>query len=97
MSLQIPAMAEPREQTLFSTTFFDFQAGYEKHVLVSKWIGLYFLVTLLLSSLIGGWWRYLSVQRQHVLDQEFQNYGHESPDISAKSNSIGLANKAKTF
>lgn len=86
-------MTELREQTLFSTSFFDFQAGYEHPVLMSKWIWLYFVITVLLSGLLIGWWRYLSVQKQHILDKEFENYDGESPNVSAKNNSANVANE----
>lgn len=86
-------------QTLFSTTFFDFQAGYGEHVLVSKWIWLYITITVLLSGLFIAWWRYLSVQKQHILDKEFETDNREIPDSSVKSDNVSgsTRNEEKTF
>lgn len=43
-------------QTFFSTTFFDFQVERSEHV-YSRWLWLYFLVTILLTVLVlGGTW-----------------------------------------
>ncbi|KAH7403744.1 hypothetical protein BKA64DRAFT_641711 [Cadophora sp. MPI-SDFR-AT-0126] len=47
--------------TFFSTTFFNFQPGKGEHI-VSGWLWLYFLVTIILSVLIISWW--LSISRR---------------------------------
>lgn len=86
-------MTDSHNQTLFSTTFFDFQAGQAQHVLISQWIWLYFLVTILVSGMIGVWWRYLSVQSQHILDKELQEHDQRILNISAESDSANMVSK----
>ncbi len=66
-------------------------------MLVSQWIWLYFLVTILVSGLIGAWWRYLSVQSQHTLDKELHEYDDRMPDMSVESDSASMVNGEKAF
>ncbi|PVH78702.1 hypothetical protein DL98DRAFT_237688 [Cadophora sp. DSE1049] len=45
--------------TFFSTTFFNFQPANGEHM-VSGWLWLYFLITIILSVLIISWWLLIS-------------------------------------
>ncbi|KAG8525325.1 uncharacterized protein KY384_008969 [Bacidia gigantensis] len=56
--------------TLFSTTFFNFQAGNGEK-LVSRWLWLYFAVTICLSSGIMVWWHVTSRRKVHAIHKAF--------------------------
>ncbi|KAH6715172.1 hypothetical protein BKA61DRAFT_347782 [Leptodontidium sp. MPI-SDFR-AT-0119] len=52
----------------FSTTFFNFQRGNDG--IVSPWVWLYFLVTIVLSVLIIAWWYISSRRRWYEIENE---------------------------
>ena len=75
-------------QTLFSTTFFNFQnAGGS---MVSKWIWLYWLITAILTALTNYGW-YWSIRRK---EKEI-NLRHQDDQRSVEV--IGLAEQADTI
>lgn len=57
-------------QTLFSTSFFNFQIGNEDRV-VSWWIWLYFVVTCVLSAIIVSWWILVSQRKAYAIEAAF--------------------------
>jgi hypothetical protein len=75
---------------LFSTTFFDFQAGADGRI-VSTWLWLYFVVATILSTLILTWWYVTSHRKVHKIDDTF-GAGVEGIKVSQKAGfTIGKA------
>jgi hypothetical protein len=61
-------------QTLFSTTFFNFQTDTGGHI-VSVWLWLYFVVTIALSTVIFAWWH---ITARHIIHEIDSTLGGES-------------------
>lgn len=66
-------------KTLFSTSFFDFQAGRDPQV-VSWWIWLYWLVTILLTVAIHITWYFTSKRKENQINKAF---GKRDEEIEA--------------
>jgi len=70
--------------TLFSTTFFNFQAQGQS--VVSKWIWLYWAITAPLTIFIMGVWYFLSLHRGKIVQQR----------LNAGLNGMGTMSRATT-
>ncbi|KAF2092960.1 hypothetical protein NA57DRAFT_81894 [Rhizodiscina lignyota] len=69
--------------TLFSTSFFNFQGGRDSKV-VSWWIWLYWLVTVLLTLAIHLWWYLTSKRKEEDILRSFAERSDiERPHTSA--------------
>lgn len=61
-------MNSPFVQAFFSTTFFNFQIGSDATSIVSGWLWLYFVVTVILSLLIVAWWHISYRRKRYKID-----------------------------
>ncbi|KAI4124398.1 MAG: hypothetical protein LQ347_005758, partial [Umbilicaria vellea] len=66
--------------TLFSTTFFNFQAPSPSPV-VSHWLWLYWVVTIALTLLIHTAWYITSQKREQEINREFGRRDHPVDDM----------------
>ncbi|KAJ9660009.1 hypothetical protein H2201_007114 [Coniosporium apollinis] len=83
----LDAVLTPNLKTLFSTSFFDFQAGRDPQV-VSWWIWLYWLVTIILTVVIHITWYFTFKRKENQIstafgkrDEEIEAFGKRNEEM----------------
>ncbi|KAL2060191.1 hypothetical protein VTL71DRAFT_9586 [Oculimacula yallundae] len=78
--------------TFFSTTFFDFPKG--KSGIVSAWVWLYFLVTIVLSGFVIAWWYVSSRRRWYKIENEVGGLVVKIETMEARNSSSASQHEA---
>jgi hypothetical protein len=77
-------------QTLFSTTFFNFQNGGS---IVSRWIWLYWVITAILTALTNCVWYWSTQRKEKEINLKHKDDQRDAEMIEVVDRAVAIAAK----